>query len=209
MNNDFCPLVRWFANDFHSCLRHSWKSLANHHTCDQKSLFTVTHASLFIYPSGLFHWHWVNSMWSCSAIWRQTSESTLVQVMAWWCQATTNIDLLSNVLCGINLTPFSLPLTKLLLSITVLMSFLDKLLHFPWHNELILWLNPLRFFQALSHVVVVYQSAVVTHVSLISFDCPFSNIVKSIDFFSDPSAAARFHSNPVLPDCRGGGTLNG
>ena len=35
MNNDFWSLVRWFANDF--------KSLANHLTRDQKSLFTVIH----------------------------------------------------------------------------------------------------------------------------------------------------------------------
>ena len=28
--------MRWFANDFHSWLRHSWKSLANHLTRDQK-----------------------------------------------------------------------------------------------------------------------------------------------------------------------------
>ena len=28
--------MRWFANDFHSWLRHSWKSLANHPTRDQK-----------------------------------------------------------------------------------------------------------------------------------------------------------------------------
>ena len=26
----------WFANDFHSWLRHSWKSLTNHLTRDQK-----------------------------------------------------------------------------------------------------------------------------------------------------------------------------
>ena len=40
--------VRWFANDFHSWLRHSWKSWANHLTRDRKSLFTVTHALFFI-----------------------------------------------------------------------------------------------------------------------------------------------------------------
>ena len=32
----FWSLVRWFANDFHSWLRHSWKSLANHPPRDQK-----------------------------------------------------------------------------------------------------------------------------------------------------------------------------
>ena len=31
----FGSLVRWFANDFHSWLRHSWKSLANYLTRDQ------------------------------------------------------------------------------------------------------------------------------------------------------------------------------
>ena len=48
-------LVRWFANDFHSWLRHLWKSLANHLTREQNSLFTVTHALLFISPL-LTHW---------------------------------------------------------------------------------------------------------------------------------------------------------
>ena len=48
MNNDFWSLVGWFANDFHSWWSHSWKSLANHLTRDQKSLFTVTHALFFI-----------------------------------------------------------------------------------------------------------------------------------------------------------------
>ena len=43
MNNDFLSLVRRFGNDFHSWLRHSWKSLPN-----KKSLFTVTHALFFI-----------------------------------------------------------------------------------------------------------------------------------------------------------------
>ena len=37
-----------FANDFRLWLRHSWKSLANHLTRDQKSLFTVTHALFLI-----------------------------------------------------------------------------------------------------------------------------------------------------------------
>ena len=32
----FWSLVMWFANDFNSWLRHSWKSLANHLTRDQK-----------------------------------------------------------------------------------------------------------------------------------------------------------------------------
>ena len=48
MNNDFWSLVMWSANDFHSWLRHSWKSLANHLTRDQNSLFTITHALFYI-----------------------------------------------------------------------------------------------------------------------------------------------------------------
>ena len=44
--------MRWFANDFHSWLRHSWKSLANHLTRDQK---IVIHGNsciiLYIYKS--------------------------------------------------------------------------------------------------------------------------------------------------------------
>ena len=41
-------LVRRFVNDFHSWLRHLWKSLPNRLTRDKKSLFTVTHALFFI-----------------------------------------------------------------------------------------------------------------------------------------------------------------
>ena len=48
----FWSLVTWFANDFHSWLRHSWKSLANHLTRDQKSSFT--HA-LFCISSNEIH----------------------------------------------------------------------------------------------------------------------------------------------------------
>ena len=44
MNNDFKSLVMWFTNDFHSWLRHSWKSLANQLSRDRKSLYTVTYA---------------------------------------------------------------------------------------------------------------------------------------------------------------------
>ena len=40
-------LVMWFAHDFHSWLRHSWKPLANHLTREQKSLFMVTQYLLF------------------------------------------------------------------------------------------------------------------------------------------------------------------
>ena len=36
MNNDFLSLVRRFGNDFHSWLRHSWKSLPNRLTRDKK-----------------------------------------------------------------------------------------------------------------------------------------------------------------------------
>ena len=37
VNNDFFrSLMLWFANDFHSWLRHSWKSLANQLTRDRK-----------------------------------------------------------------------------------------------------------------------------------------------------------------------------
>ena len=45
----FGSLVMRFANDFHSWLRHSGKSLANRLTHDPKTLFTVTHALFFIY----------------------------------------------------------------------------------------------------------------------------------------------------------------
>ena len=41
--------MRRFGNDFHSWLRHSWKSLPNRLTRDKKSLFTVTHALFFMY----------------------------------------------------------------------------------------------------------------------------------------------------------------
>ena len=42
LNNNFLSLVMWFANDFHTWLRHLWKSFANHLTRDQKSLFTCS-----------------------------------------------------------------------------------------------------------------------------------------------------------------------
>ena len=52
MNNSFMSLVMWFANDFHSWLRH----LADHLTPDQKSLFTVTHALFYtVYPKKYGH----------------------------------------------------------------------------------------------------------------------------------------------------------
>ena len=35
-------LLTWFVDDFYSWLCHSWKSLANHPTCD-KALFTTNH----------------------------------------------------------------------------------------------------------------------------------------------------------------------
>ena len=37
-----------FANDFQSWLRHSWKPLTNRSLVTPKSLFTITHALLFI-----------------------------------------------------------------------------------------------------------------------------------------------------------------
>ena len=36
VNNDFLSLMRRFGNDFHSWLRHSWKSLPNRFTRDKK-----------------------------------------------------------------------------------------------------------------------------------------------------------------------------
>ena len=41
-------LLMRFTNDFHSWLRHSWKSLQIASLVTQKSLFTVTHALFFI-----------------------------------------------------------------------------------------------------------------------------------------------------------------
>ena len=41
-------LVMWFANDIHSWLRHSWKSLANHLTDDQK-IFIHGNACIILY----------------------------------------------------------------------------------------------------------------------------------------------------------------
>ena len=39
--NDFSSGVMYFANDFHEWRSYGWKSLANHFTIDEKSLFTV------------------------------------------------------------------------------------------------------------------------------------------------------------------------
>ena len=55
----FWSLVRWFANNFNSWLRHSWKSLANHLTRDQKM---VIHGNsciiLYIMIGTAYHiWH--------------------------------------------------------------------------------------------------------------------------------------------------------
>ena len=36
LNNDLGPFMMRFTNDFHSWLRHSWKSIANRLTCDPK-----------------------------------------------------------------------------------------------------------------------------------------------------------------------------
>ena len=49
MNNDFGSLVMRFADNFHSWLRHSWKSLVVASFVTQKALFTVTHALFCIY----------------------------------------------------------------------------------------------------------------------------------------------------------------
>ena len=35
--------ARWFANDFHSLLRYSWKSQVNHHTCDKDIAIRWSH----------------------------------------------------------------------------------------------------------------------------------------------------------------------
>ena len=70
------------GNDFHSWLRHSWKSLPNRLTRDKKSLFTVTHALFFIsymllyaysfccsHQSGLFLSHYMKTHhWNVYAI---------------------------------------------------------------------------------------------------------------------------------------------
>ena len=48
VNNDFWPLVMWFANYFHEWQSHVWKSSANHITSDQNSLFTVTNVLVYL-----------------------------------------------------------------------------------------------------------------------------------------------------------------
>ena len=44
--------MRWFANDFHSWLRHSWKSLANHLTRDQKIVIHGNSCIILYIPHG-------------------------------------------------------------------------------------------------------------------------------------------------------------
>ena len=51
----FWSLMRWFANDFHSWLRHSWKSLANHLTRDQK-IIIHGNSCIILYIQGSFQY---------------------------------------------------------------------------------------------------------------------------------------------------------
>ena len=77
VNNDFLSLVRRFGNDFHSWLRHSWKSLPNRLTSDKKSLFTVTNALFFIsiYHTSLYYDHG-----RC----QDSSNEGNQQLLSWW-----------------------------------------------------------------------------------------------------------------------------
>ena len=59
-NNDFWPRVRWLANDFHEWRSHDWKSLANHLTSDQKSLFTITNVLFYFLHAILFLEHTIS-----------------------------------------------------------------------------------------------------------------------------------------------------
>ena len=75
MNNDILSPLVWFANDFHEWLLHSKKSLANHLTRDQKSLFKVTHALFYIswshYDAGKWNWNiymYNNRQWQTDGI---------------------------------------------------------------------------------------------------------------------------------------------
>ena len=53
----FGSRARWFANNFHSWLPHSWKLLANHITSNQKLLFTEMNV--------LFHFlHVILCLWT-------------------------------------------------------------------------------------------------------------------------------------------------
>ena len=114
MNNDFLPLVRRFGNDFHSWLRHSWKSLPNRLTRDKKSLFTVTHALFFIswmvckylvrtHKSTLFHGY-RSSCYSVASLMvamgfndqRRTLPEILSIYSFTWCHILVNQRLLLN-----------------------------------------------------------------------------------------------------------------
>ena len=59
MNNDFWSRVGWFANDFYNWPSHEWKSLANHLTSDQKSLFTVKNVLFYFLHAILYLEHTV------------------------------------------------------------------------------------------------------------------------------------------------------
>ena len=72
----FGSLVMRFTNDFHSWLRHSWKSLANRLTRDpKKSLFTVTHA---LFLKEIYAW---SHPWDCTNLpfWSYCHE-----FLCWW-----------------------------------------------------------------------------------------------------------------------------
>ena len=47
MNNDFLVTSELICNDFDEQRSQEWKSLANHLTSDQKSLFTVTNVLFY------------------------------------------------------------------------------------------------------------------------------------------------------------------
>ena len=57
VNNGFLARVRWFANDLHEWCSHEWKSLANHITSDQKSLFAVKNILFYFLHAILWSEH--------------------------------------------------------------------------------------------------------------------------------------------------------
>ena len=103
VNNDFWSQVRWFANDFHEWRSHEWKSLANHITSDQKSLFTVTNVLFYFlhailcpeHTNPLKNNHWLlisqlltRALFSDLALWRHHSWSVTsykCRVLVLWC----------------------------------------------------------------------------------------------------------------------------
>ena len=56
-NNDFLSRVRWFGKDFHEWWSHKWKSLQNHLTSDEKSLFTELNVSFYFFHAISCHEH--------------------------------------------------------------------------------------------------------------------------------------------------------